>query len=453
MSGWLPLVIWVLFVGLVTNRAHRVRMPLPRRDRGEDEKLAIGSPWTQAARQLGIEQKGAHRIAGLIGEISVEVWLDASASRLRCRAESAEKSSPRAIARDLKIAARPSLGRDEASSVLTRDPAFDNCVQVRGDARITHAILCQETRAKLLFGVQRYTLRVEDGSINGSGPTGGAPTIVDLAFKLSAIAKRLQLTSEEVDERLLVNLAVEKIERVSERSLALIERAETRQLAVETGLESANAAFRLCAAKEAGVRGVPVLRALFGSRTLPRGLRRSALRSLLRMLEAPEANETALNVAIADPVLRREAIAFLIERGDRAAVPELIRELETADDPTEHRLATDIREITRALVRIADQESEPRLLELLGAEQSRVRLAAIQVLCRIGTHAAVPHLEAMANAWLADGLVKRAARDAVDTIRARLESGGGLLSLAEVDGALALAENAGALSVREENDL
>jgi HEAT repeat protein len=110
----------------------------------------------------------------------------------------------------------------------------------------------------------------------------------------------------------------------------------------------------------------------------------------------------------------------------------------------------------RALGACGTTEAEPSLLEALGHAEAPVRVAAAEALGRVGSIAAVLPLQEAADGHRFDGELRRACRQAVAQVQARLPGASpGQLSLAAGDeGRLSLAEPdaSGRVSIAESHE-
>jgi HEAT repeat protein len=116
--------------------------------------------------------------------------------------------------------------------------------------------------------------------------------------------------------------------------------------------------------------------------------------------------------ALRDWYVRAAACRALGAIGDRQAVPPLIQALGDRDRGV--RAAA-----CRALGAIGDRQAVPHLIQALGDWDEYVRRAACRALGQIGDPQALPHLIQALEDEDEDAYVRRAAREAVEQIKAK----------------------------------
>lgn len=323
----------------------------------------------------------------------------------------------------------------DGGEIETGDGAFDRAAYVQGEQALARAVLGVEARRELaeLFA-GRLVVRAPDGREGrlevsalvagdelrveiASDPGGAGPLGAALAAVVE-VARRL-VAPKEVAERIAANCAAEPTAAVRLENLRTLLKefpgaGPTREATLGASRD-ADPAVRLEAALSLGEEGIGLLRALATGGEVPEEAAARAVVALGERLEASEA--LALLSGALDsgkPLLARAAL--------RAAARE---------------------EATEA--------GEALLLRALAHEDETLRVAAAEALGRAASPRAVVPLRESASAHPFDAALRRAARQAIAAIQARVEGGApGQLSLAgDEAGRLSLATEdvAGRLSL------
>ncbi len=409
------------------------------------------SAWEQVARELGLRLRGTARsgleLTGRIGEWSVTVT-ESRGERRSARTEF--RIDGRGIPRQL------SLSRERLFSqgldIPIGDAEFDREICVQNGELKALAVLNGATRSIVrdVFARREVTVRV--GAIQHAVGRWmkEAAELRSCLEDLVRLAGSLVLLPGEVPERLARNAASDDLDSVRLRNLEVLHRrfqgTEIAREAFLKAVEDRSLEVRLAGGVYLG--DLKLLARLAGIETVDVSIRLRALRHLVDAADAEQTGpllERLLSTPV--PLLLKGVVAGIRQLRYRPAVPKLIVLLGRADAETARATA-------ETLGRIGDASAEPALLSLLERGEKAVQIAAARALGQVGTVQAVESLLAQTPGLL-DSELKRAAREAVGAIQARLGNAEcGRLSLAGLaanGGALSLGrEEAGALSFEEE---
>ncbi len=307
-------------------------------------------------------------------------------------------------------------------SVVTGDARFDAEVNVQGDEGVVLACLDAPTRACIRRVVALGTelrdgrlLLETPGDMRGRGQL--RQSLQDMAHVGAAFAG----DPERVSERLGYNARTDPVPAVRLRSLAVLQRRDpgdsVPREASRAALSDADPAVRLAAASFLGDEGMTVLAEMVENGRVDGGLRVEAFVLLVGRLPT------------SDALGWLERMAALLEGVDRAAAGRLVE----------------------AVARPVETTAETVLLKVASRGARPLRVAAADLLGRVGSTQAVRPLLACADAESGEPAVRDAARRAVAGIRARLGAAeAGHVSLAvhaDAAGGVSAADQPGGLSL------
>ena len=307
-------------------------------------------------------------------------------------------------------------------SVATGDSPFDAEVTVQGEEGTVLACLDAPTRActRRVVGLgaelrDGRLLLETPGDMRGRGQL--RQSLQDMAHVGAAFAG----SPERVSERLGHNARTDPVPAVRLRSLAVLQRRDpgdpVARETSRTALSDADPAVRLAAASFLGDEGMSALASLAEDGGVDAGLRVEAFVRLLGRLPTKDA------------LGRLERMAVLLEGVDRAEAGRLVE----------------------AVARPVETTAETVLLEVVGRAAKPLRVAAADLLGRVGRTQAVRPLLACADAESGEPEVRDAARRAVAGIRVRLGAAeAGHVSLAvhaDAAGGVSAADQPGGLSL------
>jgi len=409
------------------------------------------SAWEQVARELGLRLSGTARsgleLNGRIGEWSVSVreW--------RGERESAQTEfqvDGRGIPKQL------SLSRErlffQGLDIPIGDEEFDREICVQNEELKALAVLNGATRSIVRNVFARREVTVRGGAIRHGVDRWmkEAPQLRSCIEDLVRLAGALVLPPGEVPERLARNAASDDLPSVRLRNLELLHRhfqgTEIAREAFLKAIEDRSLEVRLAGATYLG--DLKLLARIAGIETVDLSIR---LRAVRQLVEAADAEQTGplleRLLSTPAPLLLKAVVGGIGQLRYRPAAAKLVALLGRADAETARATA-------ETLGRVGDTAAEPALLSLLERGEPAVQIAAARALGQVGTVQAVEPLLVYTRGLL-DSELKRAAREAVGAIQARLGNvEGGRLSLAGLaanDGALSLGrEESGALSFEEE---
>jgi hypothetical protein len=296
--------------------------------------------------------------------------------------------------------------------------AFDDRFRVQGATALVRARLDGPTRDTLLTLVRRLLrdspLTVADGQLRAVVPeayrVADGETADETFTLLAQVARRL---SGPVD--IVAELAKSARQDALSRVRVLCVRTLVREYAQDAGLgpllrdaaADPDPEVRFEAATALGPDGLAVLNALVADTSVEDELAARAAESL-----GPK-----LDLELARATLRRES-----------------------GRPVANRRASVARACAAALGRAGDPQDEALLLEVVKDQHDdALRLSAVRALGQAGTALAVPTLTELTNA--SEGLLRRAAREAIATIQSRLQGATpGQLSLDPGTGQMALTD-------------
>jgi hypothetical protein len=405
--------------------------------------------WTEAAQALDLESKDG----GLLDKPVLTGRLEGLEVRIekrhvpQARVTLAITEGP-ALPRGLWItlrSERPSSSLPE--EVTTGDEEFDAEVRVCASPQDVLPLFDPLARAEILKAMRTGLVQVANGALVGP-PTlrCGRAELVLAARALARVGRALsrtpgpQATISLWQQRARHGQPAERLQCLELLREQHPNSPETLR-ALRAALYDPSAEIRRYATRALGSDARIYLEAkvLEGAGPEQRGAAFQALFDHVPPAEMAQFAEALLHDQ--DPDVRHAAIELTSSERHRPAAGRLI-ELLGHDESDTVALAAE------ALGHIGDPVAEPELLTLLGSLDPGATLAAVEALGRIGTARAVEPLhgfEGMA-VTASDRAVRRAAREAIASIQARLglASPGGL-SIAEPCGA------AGALSVAAES--
>lgn len=422
--------------------------------------------WSQAAQDLGFNLTRSdtylgHRITGRDGRAEIDVHA------LRLGGKPPVRFTRFAVREvgipaGLKINPEGVLGGLNAAfgfghDLRTGNVSFDDRTRVAGPEAQALALLDHATRARLSGRLAHATVRVEDSTVVFEIPEliTEAARVVGVVKELVDLARCLSLTGRSVPAMLRTNAASEPLRAVRQRNLEVLIRdypgEKDTTLACERAVaDERDAQIVLMAAKRLGEPGWPYVQKVMEMPRAEASLRVEALEHL--SAQVPSARLLPLLKAALGsscPALHPPAILALGRLPDVPACALILLRLENAHDATAVAAA-------RVLGDLRDGRAEWALVQLLARENPHVRIAAATALGKLGTRAAVEPLLACSrtSSVLGDGEVRRAVREALVIIRARLgDVDVGRLSVVETGGevgALSVAPDEGALSLADE---
>lgn len=329
--------------------------------------------------------------------------------------------------------------------IEVRDAWFDRTFCVEGPIRLVFALLDGRTRHLLRHCVDpKSRLAISLGEIRAVIPLQRLsfilPHLLELGQRLAQPLDVLQRVAENAREDPEAGVRLQNL-------LVLVHELPGNPMTIEalrTACSDASPEIRLRAAKELGPEGRDILLEFAESREddafsagavsiLDRELPVERMKAILDHAQDERSIQTA-----------RACLEVLGRRGDAAAVDMLAEVL-----AFESTLETDELAVAaaQALEATGNPAAEPPLIPALQSEHADLRVAAANALGRVGSVAAVLPLEE-AESFLRDAELRRAARQAIAEIQARLPGASpGQLSMAEVEtGQLSLAPEAGQLS-------
>jgi hypothetical protein len=375
--------------------------------------------WRRCARELGLEFDAEHeRIRGTLHGLVLTAALTEGIEGGRWTRITVDGRG--AIPSGVTIGAREPTAADR--SVVTGDSRFDAEVSVEGDEGEVLGCLDAPTRDRLRrvvglgAGMRDGQLLLETpGDMRGRGQLRGC--LEDLARVGAAFAA----APERNSERLGRNARMDPVSAVRLRNLAALawrdpNGAEARE-AHRAALGDVDPGVRLAAASFLGDDGLSALAGLVEQEEIAASLRVEALVRLLGRLPPRDAVE------------RLERTARLLERVDEAAARRLVEAVARPEEET---------------------RAEPALLEVVVRGARPLRVAAADLLGRVGGTQAVRPLLAYADTESTEPELQGAARRALARIRARLGAAeAGHVSLAVqgvAAGRLSAADQLGGLS-------
>jgi len=426
-----------------------------------------GAAWANAARAVGLTGVEQFETLGIPSKLTgrsgpLEVTLE------RYQHGKHESGTRISIAGMGHEAAGLSLRREGLATAFEKvvgereielgDAAFDAELFVQGSPPLARALLDADTR-RLLVTLLRGAVPLASGSVSARvSLTGGVlradlqrgmfsasgERLPEVLAALLAAARRL-VAPADIAQRIADNLAREPEAGVRLHGLLMLLREHghhpAARAAMLEALADASAEVRLRAALALGEEGRGTLLALATGAETDDAQSAAAVSALAERLPPESAEDVLLRAVRA----RRTATArACIERlgggGDPAAVAVLARVLEREQGELAEAAAT-------ALGALGHAVAAAPLTAALTAPAIAVRAAAAAALGRVGDVSAVPVLRAAAAAGDADGALKRAVRQSIAEIQARLSGAApGQLSLAATGaegGRLSLAEASG----------
>lgn len=334
----------------------------------------------------------------------------------------------------------------------TGDPDFDADIEVRGERESVLTLLDRPTRKLLRQWMLDDNAAARDGG-GGAFVRQGAVVLDEPGFvsdpaqlrrllgRLMAVADGLRCGSAE--DRLAAGLAGEEIS-IKRGRLALLVASHPGTTATleacRACLSDGDAETRLLAASGLGAEGSPALAALARDPVLPAELRVGATDAWARIAQPPDAPALLPELlSSASPEIRIAAVRAAGRLQEPTMLPRILERARGAAGSEAQAIASTLRAYP-------GPETEAALARLLHAGEAAVRIEAARTLAVIGTLASVEPLLPLARGLLVDADVKRAAREAIQAIRARLGSvDAGRLSLSD------LAAAAGALSAAQDD--
>jgi hypothetical protein len=315
----------------------------------------------------------------------------------------------------LRSVARWVEGRD----VCIGDPAFDKLIELPTvDAHVC-AALSHQARRQLteLLGWGGY---VRDGIVASSSTwtVEHNRSLPSLLRGVARLARLLSVPRGTLPARLAYNAANDPEPQVRLQNLRFLVASETSappELVESTAaalLGDEHSPVRLLAAQHAGEAGHAVLRALIADRRLDLSLRARAVDSLGRLRPPDLDGLRAVLVSAYAPEVTMAALAVIGWSSDAALIEAV---LSCARNEHEGVRA----EAARVLGRLAQPETEPLLIELLGDPASDVQHASAEALGVFGSVAAVEPLLPLAESLVRPRL-RQAARGAIGRIQSRL---------------------------------
>lgn len=427
------------------------------RTKDRELRLLKSAKWAEVGQNLGLELdpnvRGAWpELGGERQGFTVGVrFLDSGEAEISI-------SSPR-LPQALHIErnqARPG-GPDPKRSIQTGDPRFDQKCAVYGRKSLVMALLDPDTRSALLQLVFQYRGQVSASEITlkqQDGVDRGAEELVEAVELGLCVARALsQLHGSKdlearINERLLQLLASEEERGVRRKLFQLLrwrlEENAQEQLLVHC-LQDQDPELRFEAAKMVG--DAAQLSALYEDRDLSAKLRARALEALM---DVQQVSSALLLEALEAPseIVQRAAVLGLgrapSDAKSAAALGALLSRTEN------EALCQDILEVLQDL---RDPAVEPQVCALLQSLKPQIQRAAIRALAALGTARSLPALKRMLEQERAFSDRKKALKQAIAQIQARLEKTRGALSLGagSLQGALSAGGEPGRLTVLGED--
>jgi hypothetical protein len=383
--------------------------------------------WQAAARGVGLAAQQVSdresRADGELEEVPVHATLKLSEEGdqivYRSFVWATSKGLPRhlSLQRDsaLRSVARWVGGRD----VLIGDPAIDELIDLPAvDAHVC-AALSYPARQQLtqLLGWGAY---VHDGVV-ASSSTWSVEHNRSLSPLLQGVARLARLLSVPrgtLPARLAYNAANDPQPQVRLQNLRFLVASETSappELVASTAaalLGDEHTPVRLLAVQHAGEPGHAVLRALIADTKLDLSLRAQAVDTLGRHPVPDLDGLRAVLVSSYPPELTVAALAVIGWSSDAALIDAVLSCTRSEHDGVRAEAA-------RVLGRLAQPQTEPLLIQLLGDRASEVQHASAEALGLFGSVAAVEPLLPLAESLVRPRL-RQAARGAIGRIQSRL---------------------------------
>jgi len=372
---------------------------------GAQQEKKAQLAWAKIAAQYGLDQTGKFDLSGKVGDFAVaaDVYTTGSGKNRQTWTRVTLTGN---LTRAVALASEGFFSRVFGQDIMVGDPGFDQTVKVQGDEAAALALLDQHTRSAFKSAVASGW-SLEDGcwTLKARGRLSEElGSRIEVGLSLAELTKKGQ---SELPRRLLALVTHDAIPNVRRRALSYLvsqyASSSATQSALQAALRDGEPDVRLLAADRLGDLGV--LDALVGSVAVEPRVRVEALEAMVR--HGPEDPRTSQRVS----------------EWFNADVPHLFRKA-----------------AVEAVARVAVVDAEARLIEVLGAPDDDLKLAAMRSLQAVGTVHAVPFLIPYRDKLLAFTL-KGAAKDAILAIQARVAHGdAGALSLAGEGGGLAMAE-------------
>lgn len=327
----------------------------------------------------------------------------------------------------LRSVARWVEGRD----VAIGDRAFDELIELPTvDAHVCAALSYQARRQLTeLLGWGGY---VRDGMVASSSTWSVEHnrSLPQLLRGVALLARLLSIPRGTLPARLAHNAANDPEPQVRLQNLRFLVAPETS--APPELVESTAAALlgdeyspvRLLAAQHAGAAGHAVLRALIADTEIDLSLRARAVDSLGRLALPDLDGLRAVLVSAYAPEVTMAALAVIGWSSDAALIEAVLSCARNEHDGVRAEAA-------RVLGRLAQPQTEPLLIQLLGDRASDVQHASAEALGLFGSVAAVEPLLPLAESLVRPRL-RQAARGAIGRIQSRLgDVEAGRLSLSD----------------------
>lgn len=411
--------------------------------------------WDRIASRLGLRRHPGHRLDRrfLTGTVDgADVWVEELERRSGVVQITVEDPAIDArVTFRRRDVLRTLIGADGNEAVETGDPGFDDQCVVEGPEATARALLDMECRSRLRRFVgelkgsfDTHAMRVDSRDIGD---------VVAVVPDLLALARALRPPDDGVAARLARNATRDVEAGVRLRCLGTLQRrfaADPRTTeATRRALRDQHPRVRLLAASALGAEAteaVDVIAAVAAGDCIDEEVRVEAIGiladrgSLERAAQAIRKALTAASVSV-----RLAAIDAATRLGHREALPRLLEMARASADEDVAAAAID------AVMALGDARAEAVLVPLLGSGPTPVKTAVARTLGAVGTVRSVEPLLAHTEGLFTDGELKRAARDAVARIQARLgPAQRGSLALAPSgtdEGALSLAGDGGTLSL------
>jgi hypothetical protein len=418
--------------------------------------------WRSVAEEVGVH--GIDEVSLKRGNLRLEGRIRHCAVRIERILHSKHASSTDVVVRGnsgmtLRPEERYARSKEREREIELGDEAFDAAVEIHGAPDRVRALLDVETRV----AVRRMLLGLVDGPTGQPVPTAAAiallagelvaqfpdqptpPAPWQLKQALQALldlSERFQRPSN-VAERLARTLEVEPHWRVRLRGLELLATSYPKdpatRAAARHALADALPEIRLEAAIALGDDGVPALLEIARLEGVEDATAARAIDALGDRFPA-ESRESALHQALR---LRRlhtadACIQALGRGGGAAAVRRLAKVLAVETGPLAVAAAKAL-----GTAGAGSQEAESALLSALAKDLPDLVVPAVEALGHVGSARAVLPIQEAAARYGSHTEVRRAARQAVAEIQARLPGATpGQLSIAEAEaGALSLADD------------
>ncbi len=305
---------------------------------------------------------------------------------------------------------------------------MDKQSKAKGDDDPVKRILAQATRRHIVDLIKKVGATLGGGKIKWSRE-GSVWAVEGMATVIRGIvhkAEFLCLDAHDAAGKLLHgsrDMTLPEAQREEMKRLLLENYAGTFESdsAARELLEDPDPKTRLSAAKTLGPKGIPALGKLARDPDVPKEIREQAIGEIIRHHQPEDADPHIQKMLRSrHPEISQTALS-LIKRLKYTPAIKMLQSLAT-DPKTEGELAS---AVVEAIGEIGDATAQPVLLGLLHHDYLVVRRRAAAALGRLGSPAAIPQLEAVAQGQGVNKRLRELCEKALREIRARngLEDG------------------------------